>query len=349
MIIIKNLHVFHDEKFTYPFIDFVNKYFSSDNHLFLVIGKEVKPKISKWKNAEEIGVSFKSLKMLLKEMNASDKIFVHSLFTFSIVMLLFLQPWLLKKSYWVVWGGDLYEYRNRKANMKNRVKEFFRAFVIKRFAGLVTEVKGDYNMAEKWYGVQGSFYYSFSYPSNLYKEILIPDKEKEDNVTYIQVGNSADPSNNHIEVFEELKEFANRDIQILVPLSYGNKEYAEKVEKRGKELFGEKFKALLQFIPYEDYLNILAKIDIAIFNHDRQQALGNITSLLSFGKKIYIRDDITTWRFCLDHELTVYSTNNEIGTLFEPMNDEIRKKNQENTKKQFSLEKLIEDLDRIFA
>lgn len=38
-------------------------------------------------------------------------------------------------------------------------------------------------------------------------------------------------------------------------------------------------------MPFEEYLGLLAKIDIAILNHKRQQAMGNITTLLGLGKK----------------------------------------------------------------
>ena len=47
--------------------------------------------------------------------------------------------------------------------------------------------------------------------------------------------------------------------------------------------------ASLWSLPLSDYLKILGKIDIAIFNHERQQAVGNITSLLGLGKKVYIK------------------------------------------------------------
>jgi hypothetical protein len=33
-------------------------------------------------------------------------------------------------------------------------------------------------------------------------------------------------------------------------------------------------------MPFDEYLNLLAKVDIVIFKHKRQQAMGNITTLL---------------------------------------------------------------------
>ena len=67
---------------------------------------------------------------------------------------------------------------------------------------------------------------------------------------------------------------ARKDIQIICPLSDGNKEYAEAVINKGKEIFGCNFKPLQEFIPFEQYLDIVSKIDVAIFKHDRQQAIG---------------------------------------------------------------------------
>lgn len=171
--------------------------------------------------------------------------------------------------------------------------------------------------------------------------------EKEKNKYYIQIGNSADPSNNHIEIFDKLRAYKNENIEIICPLSYGNLQYRNEVIKKGNEIFGDKFNPIMDFLPLEEYLLQLSKIDIAIFNHKRQQAIGNITSLLGFGKKVYIRDDITTWNFCADHELTVFNTNNQFKDLFE-MDTSAQLKNIRNIKKYFSEEKLKEQWARIF-
>ena len=42
---------------------------------------------------------------------------------------------------------------------------------------------------------------------------------------------------------------------------------------------------------------MLASIDVALFCHDRQQALGNAYSLLFLGKEVYIRKDVSTWDY----------------------------------------------------
>jgi hypothetical protein len=135
------------------------------------------------------------------------------------------------------------------------------------------------------------------YESNTFVEIEL--QEKNDDVTRIQVGNSADCANNHFEIFESLLKYKNENVEIYCILSYGEKPWSvgwtKKVMNRGKELFGAKFIPVTEFMNYDSYIEFLGIIDIAIFAHKRQQAMGNTISLLGLGKKVYLRSDITSW------------------------------------------------------
>jgi len=46
-------------------------------------------------------------------------------------------------------------------------------------------------------------------------------------------------------------------------------------------------------MPFDQYLNFLNIVDIAIFNHKRQQAMGNIITLLGIGKTVYVRKEVS--------------------------------------------------------
>lgn len=346
----KYLHLFPLDKFTVPYIDFINSNFKSSEHLFLIIGKNTKGKMEYKENVKHITNDLSGLKMLFLEVYKSKKIFLHGLFISKLIIFFLFQPWLLKKSNWLIWGGDLYFYKFRNKNLKNDLYELMRKFVIKNMAGLITHVEGDYKLAHEWYGVKGKYFYSFMYPSNVYKEfdLSASKKNSKKNTTYIQVGNSASLKNNHIEIFNVLKQYKQEAIKIICPLSYGNKLYKEKVIKEGYELFGDKFQPIENFMPFNEYLKILAEVDVAIFNHKRQQAMGNITTLIGLGKKVYIRDDITTWDFCNDHNLTVFSINNEHEDLLSEIASKTSKKNQKNVKNHFNEEKLKMDWEFIF-
>lgn len=291
----KILHIGRAGNFLSPLIDLVKETFSFDEHTFLLTSgmDRVKP----YKNVKVYqhtrGQRIKYYKSVLIKMHRADKVILHGLFDINLVFILFCAPWLLKKCYWVIWGGDLYAHQFGIKNRRWKRNEFLRSFVIKRIGHLVSYIKGDVELARKWYGAKGEYHECIMYLSNVYKELDIPASSSQ--VTNIQVGNSADPSNNHIEALEKLLPYKDDDICIYVPLSYGSQEHAKKVITQGEKWFGDKFIPLTNFMPFKEYLKFLGNIDIAIFNHKRQQAMGNTITLLGLGKKVYMRCDVSQW------------------------------------------------------
>jgi dTDP-N-acetylfucosamine:lipid II N-acetylfucosaminyltransferase len=346
---LKYLHIIPNDKFAIPFINLINENFKKNEHLFITGGSINYAELTIEKNnVQSVSVDLRSILRMLIKMYTCEKIILHSLLDYKIVILLFFQPWLLNKSNWVIWGGDLYYYLYRKKNLKSNMYEQIRKIVIKQLGGFITHIKGDYELAKKWYGAKGSYYYSFMYPSNLYNEDLSKDRIATKKI-FIQVGNSADPSNQHIEILEKLLMFSDKEFEIICPLSYGDlNNHASEVIKKGRELFGDKFNPITEFIPFSKYLEILAKVDVAVFNHNRQQAVGNITTLLGLGKKVYINDNVTTWDFCKKHKLEVFSVNKDIKNLFEKMEEDTKNNNIKHIQNNFSKEKLINDLNFIF-
>jgi len=291
------LHLCTLDKFIPPFVRFVKENFEDFHarHLFYVNGDNPlfecpdEPNILQAASIDKLS----RLRWLVNRANRAEKIVLHGLWDPHVLRLLAIQPWLLQKCYWVIWGGDLYTYKLSKRTLGWWKTEIFRRFVIKRFGHFVTHVEGDYELACRWYGARGRWHDCFVYPSNLYHKPP-PEPEHRDTLNVL-VGNSANPSNNHIEVLAKLTTLATDNTRIYCPLSYGDKEYAETVASYGSALFGNKFVALHNFISFERYLALLASIDIAIFNHNRQQAMGTTTTLLGLGTKVYIRRDSTAW------------------------------------------------------
>ena len=277
-------------------------------------------------------------------MQQADKIILHSLFDSRMVQILFFMPWLLKKSYWVIWGGDLYIYQIEQRDWKWKIQEFFRRPVIKNMGNLVTYIEGDIDLVRKWYKAKGKYHECLMYSSNLYKDYQMPNKKT--NTVNIQIGNSANPSNNHIEVLEKLSAYKDMDINIFAPLSYGNQEHAQKVIDKGKEIFGNKFKPLVNFMTFDTYLKFLNDIDIAIFNHKRQQAMGNTITLLGLGKRVYIRSDTTQWHFFNNINIKVYDT--EDLEKINLMNIENNAHNTYTIGDYFSIKNLKSQLKEIF-
>ena len=227
-------------------------------------------------------------------------------------------------------GGDFY-FPEQQTWVKK--------WVIKRIKHFITYLKDDFEYVKKWYAAKGKYHECLMYPSNLYKKYDL--KQKTENTINIQVGNSADPTNNHIAVFQILLKHKSKDIKIYAPLAYGDKNYANTVILKGKELFGNKFIPITKFIPINSYLDFLGDIDIAIFAHKRQQAMGNIITLLGLGKKIYIRNSISSWQFFKDIDVQLFNYPNiKLDTL----NNTIKEKNIKTIKSFFSEENYIKQL-----
>lgn len=342
----KIVHLGHWDKFLPPFIDFVEQHFDMSQHEFYFFGKIDKYPTSPRANlhlSDDLRLfDITTIYPLVNSLNNADKIILHGLFNSNIIKLLWLMPWLLKKCYWGMWGADLYAYEYRK---KRLVKEFFRRSVIKNLGYILTYIKGDYALAQQWYGTKAQYQECFMYPSNLYKDASIC-KEKISSSINILVGNSADKSNNHLDVFQRLSQFSQENIRVYVPLSYGGKpEYVTQVIAEGKKLLGERVIPLTDMLPFDQYLALLAEIDIAIFNHNRQQAMGNIISLLSFGKKVFLRSDVTHWNFFQDQHIIV----NDIESLdLLPLTEAEKEANLQKIKLFFSESNFIHQLNELF-
>lgn len=336
------LHICILDKFIPPFVDFVQTNFKFDKQIFVLFGDTTKYPIKSYENIFHIK-NVKNLAFFLKNLYKADKIILHSLFHQKIVKLLAIQPWLLKKCYWVMWGGDLYHYQLRTRTLKSNIYEAIRSFLIKRIGHIVTQIEGDYKLAQQWYGAKAKWHECFMYLSNTYKDYTLPPKQG--NSINILVGNSADPTNNHVEIFEKLKPYKNQDIKIFCPLSYGSVEHAERMAKLGKELFGDKFSPLLNFMSFDKYLELLGQIDIAVFAHKRQQGMGNTTTLLGFGKKVYLHHDVTPWAFYSGLGVEIFDVD-KLDLL--PIQDEVAKKNKKIVMNYFSKKNLITQLKEIF-
>ncbi|MBK5477883.1 TDP-N-acetylfucosamine:lipid II N-acetylfucosaminyltransferase [Pseudomonas sp. TH21] len=238
-------------------------------------------------------------------------------------------------------GGDLYQY-NEPRNRKWTVMEFFRRPVIRSLAHIVTYIPGDYELAVKWYGAKAAYHECVMYPSNVFVGDVVSEKGSE--VICVQAGNSADPGNYHFEILDKLSAYKGA-VEVFVPLSYGDEESARQVIDYGAEVFGGNFHALTKLMSFEEYMSYLSKVDIAIFNHRRQQAMGNTISLLGMGKKVFIRSDVTPWRLFVSQGLIIGDVENFDLSLLTP--DEARY-NSDIIRETYSFDRLYSQWKGVF-
>ena len=82
-----------------------------------------------------------------------------------------------------------------------------------------------------------------------------------------------------------------------------------------------------------------------MFNHKRQQAMGNTITLLGLGKKVFMRNDVTQWGFFYRNDIKVFDIENFDLT---PQMKEIKIYNATKVKQYFSVETYKHQLQELF-
>lgn len=266
----KYIHIMSNDKFIKPFVDFMNNYFGDDEHLFLINDLGIDTKVAPFPSGKNV-FEFMKLKGINFGAKNIDKLIFHSLFAQDWVDYLYKNKDLLNKSYWVMWGGDLY---NPPRDEKND-------YVRKNFKGYLNDIDREYALNK--YGMPDRFFNVF-YNFPISKNMLDSTRQEPHEYIKIQINNSCNKTT--LEALDMLSKFKDENIRVTTILSYGKyMEYKEPIIQKGKEIFGEKFEYVDELMSPSDYANYLAQNDILILNQRQQQAVGNTLATLYLGKE----------------------------------------------------------------
>lgn len=344
MSVVRNVHIIPQEKFTKNFIKRINTEFGAENNYFYVLKNNCGELLEMTfrENVKTIEITKKNFLKIFIQILKYDKIFLHNLNFMHPYFLFFLSflPKKIKKQYWIMWGMDLYCYEQEKKTVKEKISELIRCLYIRRLYGIIFLVKGDYDLACKWYKTKAKYFVGGYVDDNrdFLQSLISNPLKKDDEFIRIQVGNSAASRNNHIEALRKLKFVDSPNMLVYCPLSYsGTKEYVKTVINEGKILFGERFIPMLEMIPKEKYFEYLSQIDIGVFNTDRQMGLGNISTMVALGKKVYINDYTTSWRYYKDRGIEIFPFNKRDFTNDAEKEDFFRLLSEEQKSKNFEI------------
>lgn len=168
------------------------------------------------------------------------------------------------------------------------------------------------------------------------------------NAENILLGNSASYTNNHLEAFEILKKLDLKNNDIITPLSYGNKEYANQIIDIANQKFGERFSPLTDFLPLDEYQKILESCGIVIMNHYRKQAGGNVLNAIYLGAKVYLSTKNILYHyfkrigchvFCIEKDLVPGNP-----TVFDLLTKNQMHENREILTEELSLDRVVNEL-----
>ena len=303
------IHVIGQTMYTTDLYNLINDYFVPEEHVFLT-GKAKDPSaISPIGIESKLGdaliVPPKNILKYIRLLDKADAIIIHGLFSYKHLALISRKREWLKKTCWIVWGGDIYRHNDKKRSISDKLTEFFKIKYAPEIGYLATLVDQDLPKVREWYGVKGDCC-PVSYPlpvqrKGVFSSVFMTGRKKNNSNLPVKIvlGNSATITNCHREAIDLLEKYKKEDFILYLPLSYGfhgYEEYAQIiVDYANKKLGSDKVKPILEKMDGNSYVNFLKEMNIGLFYNDRQQAMGNIAILLAAGAKIFIRSDTTMW------------------------------------------------------
>lgn len=377
------LNIIVDEKFIDNVIECHDLFAGSVLHDYVIVGNVLSFKYIKRFSSRVKFVSNSNFLSYVNE-NKFDAIFLHSFFIISPNLILKIPKSI--KVFWFAWGYDLYSYLPKpfidadllgpetqiiqkkikknidwKKKLKAFVKEisFYNKLKIRSYYKAVSRIDYfsgvldfEHSLMKKVSGFRAE---KVTYTYNSISVMNFADGEchwkgRDKTKNNILIGNSADYSNNHLDI---LKYFKNIDLGssvIYIPLSYsGDPEYIDCVKSKYSERFGKNFVSMDTFIPYQEYTEIVSSCSVAIFAHERQQAIGNICAAFRNGCKVFLSETNRVYKYYKDLGMTVFSlqsdfTQEELNT---PLADDLVEKNIKILNVRASRSTYIKDMEYI--
>lgn len=191
----------------------------------------------------------------------------------------------------------------------NLVRKREQADAINRIDYVSTVLRPEYDLLKSNPLIRAK-YFSFKYvvPPEVTNDYIVNFAEAK----YIQLGNSGDETNNHLDVLNQIKQ-RNIISPLFVPMSYGGEtNYKEYVIKQiGLQNPDSIVQA--QYVERNLYIELLHRCRVGVFGHIRQQALGNISLLMKQGCKVFLYKDSVAYKYFKELGAYVYSIEDDLS------------------------------------
>lgn len=331
----KYVHILHKNILTLHIVKMLNRYFPQEQHAFVFNSGASESNTGKLFGKN---IYYGSAATMIINPDITERIIVHGLFSPRLVNYLYNNKHLLSRVYWCIYGGDLYAAPDNEQN--NYVRSNVHAII-------TTFDKQEY---ENRFGEKKTYDMVFNNPLSPY---LLPPTEHRPGKPYrILINNSADETT--LEAFEVLSKFKDENIEIATILSYttfGSDNIIPRIIEKGREIFGEKFKPVYEWMSLPHYVKFLSGIDVYASFQNRQQGVGNMSAAMLMGKKVFIRSTVSTYIGYHANGIRVADTN-EIENMsfaeFVSLDDDICQSNIRILRSRMAEENQIKLWEKVF-
>ena len=175
-------------------------------------------------------------------------------------------------------------------NMNSAALEIIQS--IDRVNIVVPVVPGDYWVLKNNFNIKPALFH-LNYVNPIFEQKVYSELTSNN----ILLGNSANFTSNHIEAIKGLSKLDLGSRKVIIPLNYGDIHSRDYISDFAKKNLPNNAECLTNFLPFEDYQNILSSCSIFVMNHLRQQAVGNIVQGIMNGANIYLNKSSTVYQF----------------------------------------------------
>ena len=372
----KILHLATDEKFISAAEYLYEKAYPGQNKFFIVLPNKKNYKLKYVKEKENYFFykeSNKALKQISSKLKDFDIVILHGFDLFKSLIVDKNKDILYN---WILWGAEIYDKHKlfRNAIYGEKTKKI----ILKHEKGLKKILrplfhKFKYGFFDSWGFQHKTIYDNIDTLSIIHREDyelflkkkVINEKARHLKFTYypiefifgenkenvvsgnnILLGNSASRSNNHIEAIDILKNIDLAGRKVIVPLSYGQKEYSDIIINYGNEQLPNNFSPLTTFLSLGEYNNVVQSCGVVVMNHYRQQAVGNILASLWMGAKVFLDERNTFYHYLKRIGCHVYSVKELSDDNLELLTEEKIKNNRDVLVKEISTDVIVDVLKR---
>ena len=290
----------------------------AERHIFLIDESDATKELERYSNVFCIkNLKAREVGFLEELAQYLDNIILHFL-DFEIISKI--SDEVAKKIIWRTWGNDLTYSIAYYPTFKLKLKAAYKKLVwvtkgkklIGKFKAIAISASECDRLELDRQKIKNTIY-RLSYPTQYWEEDfskILESKserfEKKDDEFWVMIGHSANSALNHKKILNRLSKLNEPNIRIIMPMSYGRNEYREEVRAEAQRLFGEKVCVLDDNLPYDEYVRLLDKIDVAFFDAKHQMGLGNIVDLLLLGKMVFLNKRGIVYKTLKSKKIKVY-------------------------------------------
>lgn len=363
------LHIVTDEKFT----DYAIKQFYNTESKFVLIPSN-NNLLHLVKNIEKVNIiqnNSKEFNDLLTNICIYKSIILHGTHWGNFQATILLNIPKDVKVAWVIWGGDLLGRSDIKDNFLapcTRLLNWLHS--LKKYK---KSTKLEYPNWEIPYNLFSRIDYCLTSQKELFDYSSLHFNKKFEYLWYtyynieeiigslfnsrtsgnnIWLGNSATPTNNHIDTLLSLYKYQAylKGKKIYIPLSYPNTWIRNIVKKIGGILYKKSIIPLETFVEREKYNQLMLDCSVMIMPHYMSQAMGNIYTGLWLGMRVYMSKKNISYNYLKRIGIKVFTIEDDLSKYkFSKLTEEEILYNRSILLKEYGINRIKESIKEIIS